>query len=459
MRATTATSAAAAALGLCLLALGSDSAATGDQATTKAPAWSFTLADSGGKKCSDDSGWGTRITTAARCSTAAKAIGKSFSKSVNQNDRPAGCWLDPNQAVYFNANMNPTKPWVWASPKVICEHAPQEEACRCKQSWTSPSDGAACATEQNGCTTCDFESSWCMLENPGCAGEEDGEGWAYCKRDPVEQETCVAQASDECAFAKDGDVSSDYSNYTEHKLSSKATSVGDCAKQVRCYNADAQGATYDPTNGDCYAEVGVNHIRDNNQGYGLPYQRKKEAYEGCLFTAPAVEEPSAPSSGDKPCSLEPRCEGCEFTTSNYYTISSNMTAVACRAACLADDTCGGVLVGKDGPTKNRKGKCYGYALHAQSTADVADNAGYDAWTKSCPSNAPPTTAEPTTNAASPTPCADAHAATLAALHSTMRAAAASVTQLTNTMRALDMDASALENEQRALEAAIHARGC
>ena len=286
------------------------------------------------------------------------------------------------------------------------------------------------------------------------SGEEDGEGWAYCKRDPEVLQMCVAQASDECAFAKDGDVSSDYSNYTEHKLSSKATSVGDCAKQVRCYNADAQGATYDPTNGDCYAEVGVNHIRDNNQG-----QRKKEAYEGCLFVAPAVEEPSAPSSGDKPCSLEPRCEGCEFTTSNYYTISSNMTAPACRASCLADDTCGGVLVGKDGPTKNRKGKCYGYALHAQSTADVADNAGYDAWTKSCPSNAPPTPAQPTTTAASPTPCADAHAAALAALHSTMRAAAASVTQLTNTMRSLDIDTSALETEQRALEAAIHARGC
>jgi len=278
----------------------------------------------------------------------------------------------------------------------------------------------------------------------------------------VVQETCVAQASDECAFAKDGDVTSDYSNYTEHKLGSKATSRGDCAKQVRCYSADAQGATYDSASGACYAEFGVNHIRDNNQGYGLPYQRKKEAYEGCLFTAPAVEEPSAPISGDAPCSLEPRCEGCEFTTSNYYTISSNTTASACRAACLADDTCGGVLVGKTSPTKNRKGKCYGYALHAQSTAGVGDNAGYDAWTKSCPAASPVTTAAPattTTATITTTPCVDAHAAALAALHRTMRATAASVGQLAEEMRALGMDAGALADEQRALEAAIQAGGC
>ena len=184
----------------------------------------------------------------------------------------------------------------------------------------------------------------------------------------------VAQASDECAFAKDGDVTSDYSNYTEHKLGG-ATSRGDCAKQVRCYSADAQGATYDPVSGDCYAEFGVNHIRDNNQG---------EAYEGCLFTAPAAEEPSAPSTPAGTCGLVARCENCAFSTSNYFEISQGTTAVACRAACLADGTCGGVLVGKASPDKNRKGRCYGYRLHAQSTAGVDDDTGYDAWTKSSP---------------------------------------------------------------------------
>ena len=144
---------------------------------------------------------------------------------------------------------------------------------------------------------------------------------------------------------------------------------------MRCYSADAQGATDDPVSGDCYAEFGVNHIRDNNQG---------EAYEGCLFTAPAAEEPSAPSTPAGTCGLVARCENCAFSTSNYFEISQGTTAVACRAACLADGTCGGVLVGKASPDKNRKGRCYGCRLHAQSTAGVDDDTGYDAWTTSSP---------------------------------------------------------------------------
>jgi len=81
-----------------------------------------------------------------------------------------------------------------------------------------------------------------------------------------------------------------------------------------------------------------------------------------------------------------RCVGCEFTSNNYFTIASGdkpMQASACEAACLADDTCGGVLVGKDSPTKNRTGHCYGYRLWAQSTAEVEDSSAYDAWTKVC----------------------------------------------------------------------------
>ena len=51
---------------------------------------------------------------------------------------------------------------------------PKKEACRCKQSWTSPTDGGTCATEQEGCTMCDVQATgaqgaaWCMIENPGC---------------------------------------------------------------------------------------------------------------------------------------------------------------------------------------------------------------------------------------------------------------------------------------------------
>ena len=234
------------------------------------------------------------------------------------------------------------------------------------------------------------------------SGEEDGEGWAYCKRDPEVLQMCVAQASDECAFAKDGDVISDFNNYTEHKLGG-ATSRGDCAKQVRCYSADAQGATYDPVSGDCYAEFGVNHIRDNNQG---------EAYEGCLFTAPAAEEPSAPSTPAGTCGLVARCENCAFSTSNYFEISQGTTAVACRAACLADGTCGGVLVGKDSPDKNRKGRCYGYRLHAQSTAGVDDDAGYDAWTKSCPTPSAPDATTTTATSTTTTTTTNAPATTI-----------------------------------------------
>ena len=117
--------------------------------TTKIGAWTFNMADSG-KKCSIDSGWGSAITTAARCFTAAKAIGKAFAKSVNSDDRPEGCWLDPNQLVYFNSNTSPTSPW--ASPKRICKkESPSDgvhDAVYCEalcRSWVegeTNSDGA-----------------------------------------------------------------------------------------------------------------------------------------------------------------------------------------------------------------------------------------------------------------------------------------------------------------------------
>ena len=57
-----------------------------------------------------------------------------------------------------------------------------KEDCRCKQTWTSPTIGGTCATEQEGCTRCDLAVAWCMIENPGCMQEEPGGGWAYCTK-------------------------------------------------------------------------------------------------------------------------------------------------------------------------------------------------------------------------------------------------------------------------------------
>ena len=61
-----------------------------------------------------------------------------------------------------------------------CTHA---ETCRCKSTWTSSESG--CNVTQSGCPSVacdDDDKSWCLVENSGCAGEEntDGGGWAYC---------------------------------------------------------------------------------------------------------------------------------------------------------------------------------------------------------------------------------------------------------------------------------------
>ena len=131
---------------------------------------------------------------------------------------------------------------------------------------------------------------------------------------------------------------------------------------MRCAYANAEGATYDTVSGTCYAEVGVNHIRGNDKVKG-------EAYEGCMFTAPAEEEPSAPSVMVA-CTLVARCTKCEFTAGNYFTIAPRnglgMTAAECKAACVADDTCGGALAGRDGLEDNHAGVCYGYRLWARN---------------------------------------------------------------------------------------------
>jgi len=120
--------------------------------SAKVGAWSYNLAGAG-KKCSVDSGLGSAVTTAAKCFTAAKAIGKAFSKSVNSNDRPAGCWLDPNQAVYFNSNTSPSAPW--SAPRSLCaKESPSDgvhDAVYCEALCKSWVEGAGNTDGAAGC--------------------------------------------------------------------------------------------------------------------------------------------------------------------------------------------------------------------------------------------------------------------------------------------------------------------
>ena len=52
----------------------------------------------------------------------------------------------------------------------------------------SPDDGGSCGETQTGCQVgCeDHDGSdgstdaWCVISNPGCKEEEDGDGWAFC---------------------------------------------------------------------------------------------------------------------------------------------------------------------------------------------------------------------------------------------------------------------------------------
>ena len=65
--------------------------------------------------------------------------------------------------------------------------------CICKEQWSGVELSAAPATwhseydarcaAQSGCpdAACDGDTApWCRIENPGCDGEESGQGWAYC---------------------------------------------------------------------------------------------------------------------------------------------------------------------------------------------------------------------------------------------------------------------------------------
>ena len=59
------------------------------------------------------------------------------------------------------------------------------EACICFDTWTGTHD-ARCSADQAGCAAdangmaCDGDAPWCIVANPGCNEEEDGEEWAYC---------------------------------------------------------------------------------------------------------------------------------------------------------------------------------------------------------------------------------------------------------------------------------------
>ena len=60
------------------------------------------------------------IATGVECKQAASALGFGHGRfDVNSDDRPAGCWRDPNDSVYFNSNTSPSKPW--SAPRSICE--------------------------------------------------------------------------------------------------------------------------------------------------------------------------------------------------------------------------------------------------------------------------------------------------------------------------------------------------
>ena len=57
------------------------------------------------------------------------------------------------------------------------------DPCQCKITWTSPDDGGESENTQHGCTDCAGENSpWCIVANPGCDTEEEGEGWSYCSK-------------------------------------------------------------------------------------------------------------------------------------------------------------------------------------------------------------------------------------------------------------------------------------
>ena len=207
------------------------------------------------------------------------------------------------------------------------------------------------------------------------------------------QLSCLAQASEACAFSAPGDVTSDYSYYKEI-LIGKALSSSDCAKQVRCYSAEekrrhgldanlaAEGATYDTRTGDCFAEFGVNYIRDNYVG---------EAFVGCMFNAP--EEPEITPFNSDGCAMQMRCQGCTFDSDHYYMISSSMTVEECAAACVAQAGCAGLTTfAAAGQQQQRVGWCYGFNLVSPSKASTKENAEMDTWFKNCTAG---TAAKPT----------------------------------------------------------------
>ena len=101
----------------------------------------------------------THITTSSNCKDAAAVLGLGFARAVDSDDRPAGCWKDPNKSVYFNANMGPSNPW--EAPRSICawvQLATTKQACRvCPFAVPTCDKGCAqCTITPVTCDTCSF---------------------------------------------------------------------------------------------------------------------------------------------------------------------------------------------------------------------------------------------------------------------------------------------------------------
>ena len=103
--------------------------------------------------------------------------------------------INCNEILHPNPEDDVEKTKSWGAKRISAEQCSDEHSaaleasnsddpyfdagCACAATWTSPSDGASCASEQQGCTKCQAD------DDPWCSCADDSDYWTYCDQGPA----------------------------------------------------------------------------------------------------------------------------------------------------------------------------------------------------------------------------------------------------------------------------------